>query len=266
MRTALDYDARMNEAIQGELIDGVGVVRINRPDVLNVINLATLEQLVSTLERYDAEPAVRCLLLAGGERAFGSGADIAELAATSMVDTYQRDSGAAWERLRRVRKPIIVAVSGYAIGPACELLLAGDIVVASESTRISFPEVSMGALPGGGGTQRLARAVGKACVMDLLLTGRAITAREALAMGLVSRVVPREHYYEEALNICRELCKRPPLALQVAKQAVLTAYETTLTAGLGHERSLHYLLFGTADQREGLRAFLEQRAAVFVGR
>jgi enoyl-CoA hydratase len=256
----------MTEDIASERQEAVGVVRIGRADALTTLNLAALERIVAALERFDADAAVRCLLLAGSERAFVAGTDVAELASASMVDVYQRDAFARWERLRRIRKPVVAAVSGYAMGGGCELLLACDIVVASETARLALPEVGMGTIPGGGGIQRLTRAVGKARAMDLVLTGRTLTAREAAQIGLISRVVPREHYFTEALALCRELAKRPPLAVQMAKEAILKAEEMSLAAGLEYERNLFYLLFGTADQREGLRAFLEKRPAVFMGK
>ena len=256
----------MPDEILSERVEKVGVLRLNRPDALNALNLAALRELSATAERFDADDAVRCLLLTGSERAFCSGTDVAELASLSMVGMVQRDTFAAWERLRRVRKPIVAAVAGFAVGVGCELMLACDIIIAAETARIGLPDVGMGLLPGGGGAQRLTRAVGKARAMDLLLTGRTLNAREALAMGLVSRVVPREHYFSEALTICRELAERPPLAVLMAKEAVLSAHETALTAGLAHERNLSLMMFATADQREGMRAFLEQRPPVFAGR
>lgn len=256
----------MAEEILSESNAQVGVLRINRPAALNTLNLATLRLLAERLEAFDADGDIRCLLLTGSERAFAAGNDIAEIADATPAEMYRRHRFACWDRLRRVRKPIVAAVSGYALGGGCELMLACDIVVASETTRIGLPDVGMGSIPGAGGTQRLTRAVGKARAMDLVLTGRTITAREALAMGLVSRVVPREHYFDEALNICRQLAQRPPLAVQMAKEAILKAQETALPAGLEYERNLYYLLFATADQREGMRAFLEKRPAAFVGR
>ncbi|MGD8452466.1 MAG: enoyl-CoA hydratase-related protein [Phycisphaerae bacterium] len=244
----------------------IGIIRLNRPETLNTLNLKTFDQIAAAAERFDADGDVRCLLLAGGERAFCAGEDVTELADASAVEVYHRDAARRWERLQQLRKPLVAAVSGQAIGAGCALLLACDIVIAAETARLALPEVGMGALPAGGATQRLTHLAGKARAMDLLLTGRSITAREALAMGLVSRVVPREQYYHEALNVCRDLATRPPLALQMAKAAILHAEQAALRDGLALERSLRHLLFGTADQREGMRAFLEQRPAVFVGR
>jgi enoyl-CoA hydratase len=249
-----------------EVREQIGLVRLNRPDALNALTQAMLEQIVQACERFDADPGIRCLLIAGSARAFAAGSDIAEQADASLVDMVQRNAGVWWERLKRIAKPIVAAVSGFAVGGGCELMMACDIIVAAESARIGQPEINAGVMPGAGGTQRLTRAIGKARAMDLVLTGRTIGAREALALGLVSRVVPREQYLDEALRICRELCDRPPVALRLAKEAVLKAHEMNLSEGLDYERRLFYMLFGTDDQKEGMRAFLEKRPAVFIGR
>lgn len=256
----------MAQEIQTETIAQIGIVRINRPQALNALNLAALKGLTSALQRFDNDPNIRCMLVVGTERAFATGADVAELSEVAMVELQQRNPLAPWDDLDRLRKPLIAAVTGYAVGSGCELALACDIVVASETARFGLPELSQGLIPGGGGTQRLTRAVGKAGAMEVVLTGRMLTAGEALAMGLVSRVVPRENCYDEALGIGRELCQRPPLALQLAKEAVRKAHETTLSEGLALERRLFYLLFATDDQKEGLRAFLEKRPPIFAGR
>jgi enoyl-CoA hydratase len=244
----------------------VGIARINRPDKLNALNLATLDQLIAALEGFDEDPGVLCLLLSGNERAFAAGADISEMANADLVTMYHRNQFAKWERIKRIRKPIVAAVSGYVLGGGCELMMLCDIVVASETARLGQPEINIGVMPGAGGTQRTTRSIGKAAAMDLVLTGRMIGADEALRRGLVSRVVPAEHYFEEALRICDELCKKSPLALRLAKEAVLKAFETTLSEGLEYERKLFYMLFATEDQREGMRAFLEKRPAIFTGK
>ncbi len=244
----------------------ITVLRLNRPDKLNALNLATMEQLVVELERCDSNPDVRCTLICGDERAFAAGADISEMADASMVDMYNRNQFARWERIRRVSKPIVAAVSGYALGGGCELMMHCDIIVASETARFGQPEINIGVMPGAGGTQRLTRAVGKALAMDMVLTGRMITAEEALRMGLVSRVVPVEHFFSEALRVCQELAAKSPLALRLAKESVCKAFETSLAEGLEYERKLFYMLFATEDQKEGMRAFLEKRAAIFSGK
>lgn len=256
----------MADEILTETIDRIGVVRLNRPEKLNALNLELMVQLVDALESFDADAEIRCILLTGNERAFAAGADITEMADASVVDMYLRNQFARWERIKRIQKPIVAAVAGYALGGGCELVMHCDIIVAAESARFGQPEINIGVMPGAGGTQRLTRAIGKARTMDMVLTGRMITAAEALTAGLVSRIVPKEHYYEEALRICRELCDRPPLALRLAKDSVLKAQEMSLSQGLEYERKLFYLLFATDDQREGMQAFVEKRPPVFAGR
>lgn len=244
----------------------IGVVRINRPEASNALNQAAMQRLAVALQQLDDDPGLRCLLLLGSERAFATGADVAELVDASLLDIRQRNPTARWEQLDRLCKPLVAAVCGYALGAGCELVLACDIVVAAETARFGHPDLTLGVIPGAGGTQRLTRLLGKARAMDLILTGRVITARDALALGLVSRVVPRENCEQDARAICRELCLRPPLALQAAKEAIRKAYELPLGEGLAYERQLYTMLFGTDDQKEGMRAFLEKRPPVFVGR
>lgn len=244
----------------------VGIIRLNRPEKLNALNYNLMTQVIEALERFDADPGIRCILLAGDERAFAAGADITEMADASLIDMYQRNMFGRWERIRRISKPIVAAVSGYALGGGCELMMCCDIVIASETARFGQPEINLGIIPGAGGTQRLTRAAGKARAMDLILTGRMITAQEAQAMGLVSRVVPPEQYFDEALRVCQELCQKAPLALRLAKEAVATAFETTLAEGIEFEKKLFYMLFATDDQKEGMRAFVEKRPPVFAGR
>ncbi len=254
-----------NEIIT-EIKNGIGVVRLNRPDKLNALNIELMKQLVAALEEFDADPDIRCMLITGNDRAFAAGADIGEMAEASMIEMYERNQFERWERIKRVRKPIVAAASGYVLGGGCELLMNCDIIIAAEGTMFGQPEINIGVIPGAGGTQRLTRAVGKARAMDLILTGRMIVADEALQMGLISRVVPREHFFEESLKVCQELASKAPIALRLAKEAVLKAFDMTLNEGLEHERKLFYMLFGTDDQKEGMRAFQEKRRAVFVGR
>jgi enoyl-CoA hydratase len=256
----------MANEVLSETREQVGIVRINRPDKLNALNLATMDQIVVALERFDADGDVRCMLITGDARAFAAGADITEMADASLVDMYYRNQFARWERIRRIQKPIVAAVSGYALGGGCELMMHCDIVVASETARIGQPEINIGVMPGAGGTQRTTRSIGKALAMDMVLTGRMLNAREALQAGLVSRIVPAEHHFDEAMKICQELCTRPPLALRLAKEAVLKAFETPLAEGLEYERKLFYMLFATQDQKEGMQAFLEKRPPVFMGK
>jgi enoyl-CoA hydratase len=249
-----------------ERIDRIGIARLNRPDKLNALSLSVMDQLLAAVEAFDKDTEIICIILTGDERAFAAGADIGDMAEASVFDMYTRDQFAKWERIKRVKKPIIAAVSGFCLGGGCELMMHCDIIVASETARIGQPEINIGVMPGAGGTQRLTRAVGKARAMDLVLTGRFISAAEALDMGLISRVVPKEAFFDEALSIARELCKKPPLALKLAKESVLKAFETTLSEGLEYERKLFYMLFATQDQKEGMRAFLDKRPPAYEGR
>jgi enoyl-CoA hydratase len=209
---------------------------------------------------------VRCIVLTGNERAFAAGADIGEMADTSAVEMLKRNQFARWERIRKVRTPLIAAVSGYALGGGCELAMMCDMIVASESARFGQPEILIGIIPGAGGTQRLTRAVGKALAMEIVLTGRQITAREAHAAGLVNRVVPNELYLESATQLANEVAARPPLAVMMGKDAVLKTYDMTLEAGLDAERKNFFLLFSTEDVREGMAAFLEKRPPQWKGK
>ncbi len=244
----------------------VGIVRLNRPKVLNALNPALVAQLAAQVENFDRDDSIHVIVLAGNERAWAAGADIGDMAEQSMLDMYQRDQFATWERVRRVKKPIVAAVSGYALGGGCELMMLCDVVIASETAQIGQPEINIGVMPGAGGTQRLTRSVGKALAMDVVLTGRMLSAREALAAGLVSRVVPREHWFSEALRVAHDMAAKGPVALRLAKESVLKAFETTLSEGLEHERKLFYMLFATEDQKEGMRAFMEKRKPEFKGR
>ena len=245
---------------------GVGVVTLNRPQVLNALNQALMEELAAALEAMDRDEAVRCIVLTGNERAFAAGADVREFADATVADMVCGYRFQQWERLRRIGTPVIAAVSGYALGGGCELAMSCDIIIASETARFGQPEIRLGLMPGAGGTQRLTRAIGKSRAMELVLTGRTITAHEALAWGLVSRVVPVELYLDEAKRLAAEIAAQPRIAVRMAKEAVLQAYETTLGAGLAFERRCFHLLFGTADKAEGVRAFLDKRPAQFPGR
>ncbi len=246
--------------------DGIGTVTLNRPRVLNALNQALMEELADAMETLDRDDAVRCLVLTGNDRVFAAGADVHEFADATPADMVRGYRFQQWERIRRVGKPVIAAVSGYALGGGCELAMACDVVIASETARFGQPEIRLGLIPGAGGTQRLTRAIGKSRAMELVLTGRYLTAAEALGLGLVSRVVPVELYLEEAKALAREIAGQPPIAVRMAKEAVLQAFETTLAGGLEFERRCFQLLFGTEDKREGIRAFLEKRPAQFTGR
>lgn len=247
-------------------IDGhVGILRLNRPKVLNALNPELMTMLADRMEAFDTDTNIHVILLAGSERAWAAGADIGDMTEQSAISMYQRDQFATWDRIARIKKPIIAAVSGFALGGGCELMMMCDIVIASETTQIGQPEINIGVMPGAGGTQRLTRAVGKALAMDVILTGRFLSAQEALDKGVISRVVPKEHWYSAALKVAHDLAKKPPIALQLAKEAVLKAHELNLTEGILHERKLFYMLFATEDQKEGMRAFAEKRKPKFKG-
>ncbi|MCZ6612401.1 MAG: enoyl-CoA hydratase-related protein [Planctomycetota bacterium] len=244
----------------------VGIIRLNRPKVLNALNPQLMTQLAEQMETFDGDDAIHVIVLAGSERAWAAGADIGDMAECSTVQMYQRDQFAIWDRIKRIKKPIVAAVSGYALGGGCELMMLCDVVIASETAQIGQPEINIGVMPGAGGTQRLTRAIGKAAAMDVILTGRFLSAKEALAAGLISRVVPKEHYFSEALRVAHAMAAKGPIALRLAKDAVLKAFETTLAEGLEYERKLFYMLFSTEDQREGMRAFMEKRKPKFKGK
>lgn len=244
----------------------VAIVRLNRPKVLNALNLQLMEQLAELFEGYDADEDVRVILLAGSERAWAAGADIGDMATLDADAMSKRDQFAQWERIKNIRTPIVAAVSGFALGGGCELMMHCDVIIASETARIGQPEINIGVMPGAGGTQRLTRAVGKALAMDIILTGRFLTAAEAQHHGLVSRVVPREHWFTEALKAAHKMAQLGPIALKNAKESVLNAEELNLGDGLKRERRLFYDLFDTEDQTEGMTAFLEKRRPTFTGR
>jgi enoyl-CoA hydratase/carnithine racemase len=244
----------------------VGLARLNRPDARNALSPELMEELATLVERWDEDPGVGCIVIAGGDEWFAAGADIRAMAQRSFQDTLAAPSARFWPRLAAVRTPLIAAVSGYALGGGCELALVCDMIVASESAEFGQPEILLGIIPGGGGTQRLARVMGKQRAMELVLTGRRIGAAEAEQLGIVNRVAPAKEWLEAALEVAEVVAKRPPLAVRLAKQAVLAAEETPLSAGLDHERRLYELAMATEDRVEGMNAFLEKRPPEFRGR
>lgn len=244
----------------------VGLVRFNRPDKLNALSPEVIAELAEALEAFDADAAIGAMVLTGDARAFAAGADIGSMATDTVVDQLHKNMFATWDRIRRLSKPLIAAVSGWALGGGCETAMMCDMIVASESARFGQPEINIGVMPGAGGTQRLAQAIGKARAMEMVLTGRTITAEQALAWGLVNRVAPVEAYLEEALALAAEIATKPPVAVRLAKQAVNAVFDDYLDQGLLTERRNFYLLFATEDQREGMAAFLEKRPAEWRGR
>lgn len=248
-----------------ETIGRVGLVRLNRPKSMNAFNEAMTRELMDALQELDAEAGIGALVVTGSEKVFAAGADIREMAESSPVEMLVRDSVSQFDRIRRVRKPVIAAVSGWCLGGGCELALSCDMIVASETARFGQPEINLGVIPGAGGTQRLARALGKALTMEIVLNNRTLTAGEALHYGLVNRVVPVERCLDEALALGQEIAGRAPLAIRLAKEAVNHAFDSFLTEGLADERRAFYYLFGSKDQKEGMAAFIEKRPPEWKG-
>ena len=248
------------------VVERAGLIQINRPQQLNALNAVVMEELAVALEEFDRDDQVGCIVITGNQRAFAAGADIKEMVDATAVEMLQRDSIARWDRIRKIKKPVIAAVSGFCLGGGCELAMACDLIVASESAQFGQPEINIGVIPGAGGTQRLTRALGKSKAMEMILTGRYLSARDAERLGLVAQVVPVEVYLDEALKLANEIAARPPIAVRFAKEAINKAFEASLSEGLEFERRLFYFTFATDDQKEGMRAFVEKRKAEWTGR
>ncbi len=244
----------------------VATVFLYRPKQLNALCMALMDELITTLEMLDNDDEIRAIVLTGDERAFAAGADIMEMAGASANDMLARDQFTKWDRIRKLKKPLIAAVSGFALGGGCELMMHCDMVIASETAQFGQPEIKIGVMPGAGGTQRLTRSVGKARAMEMVLTGKFISAKQAEAWGLVNRVVPVEVYLSEAQKLAHEIAQMPPVAVRLAKEAVLKNYDSFLSGGLEFERKNFYLLFATEDQKEGMQAFIEKRSPKFTGK
>jgi len=245
---------------------GVGVVLMNRPEALNALSSELMDALVGALEELDREEEIRCIVLGGNERAFAAGADVGELAAATPIGLYENRRIDRWDAIRTLRTPLVAAVSGYCLGGGCELAMACDLIVASETAQFGQPEINLGVLPGAGGTQRLTRASGKALAMDVILTGRFLSAAEALQAGLVARVVAREAWLDEAKRVARTIAAKSPISVRLAKEAVDAAAEVPLSAGLELERRAFYLARAAEDATEGLNAFVEKRRPDSKGR
>jgi enoyl-CoA hydratase/carnithine racemase len=252
--------------VSAETRGAVGLARLNRPEARNALSPELMEKLATLLERWDADADVRCIVIAGGDEWFAAGADIKAMAERTLVETLTSPTARFWPRLAAVRTPLVAAVSGYALGGGCELALACDMIVASASAEFGQPEILLGIIPGGGGTQRLTRVMGKQRAMELVLTGRRITAGEAMELGIVNRVAGTGEWLDAAIELADVVARRPPLAVRLGKQAVLAADETPLAAGLEHERRLFELAMATEDRVEGMNAFIEKRRPDFRGR
>jgi len=245
----------------------VAVITLNRPKQLNALNDQLMDELGSALKAFDADDNIGCIILTGSEKAFAAGADIGAMATYGFADVYKNDYITRnWEQLRSVRKPVIAAVSGFALGGGCELAMMCDFIIAADNAKFGQPEIKLGIIPGSGGTQRLPRAVGKAKAMDLVLTGRMMDAAEAERSGLASRVVPLDKLMDETLGVALQICDYGQIAVMAAKEAVNRAYEGTLADGIMFERRLFHATFATDDQKEGMDAFVNKRKAVFTHR
>jgi enoyl-CoA hydratase len=255
-----------DELVLVERDDPIAVVLMNRPKQLNALSDELMGALVDALRELDGDPAVRCIVVGGGERAFAAGADIAQLAQASPVEMYYQRRVDRWDEIRALWTPLVAAVSGFCLGGGCELAMACDLIVASETAKFGQPETGLGLIPGAGGTQRMTRAIGKALAMDVILSGRFLSADEALRAGLVARVVAKEAWLEEAKRVGREIAAKGPVATRLAKEAVDRAFEGPLTLGVEYERRLLYLALASEDAKEGLTAFLEKRSPDFKGR
>jgi len=242
----------------------VGIVRLDRPQALNALNATLRNELLGAVEAFDADADVGCILITGSDKAFAAGADIKEMADKSYIDIFRADYAADYERLTRVRKPVIAAVAGFALGGGCELAMMCDFIIAADNAKFGQPEIKLGVIPGIGGTQRLTRAVGKAKAMDLILTGRMMDAAEAERSGLVARVVPAASLMEEAMKVAETIAAMSQPSLLAAKEAVNRSFETSLAEGMRFERRVFHALFATKDRKEGMAAFIEKRPPRFM--
>lgn len=245
---------------------GVAVIQLNRPKELNALNLQLMQELRDTLQKLDKNEAVRAIIITGNEQAFAAGADIKQMADKTAIDMLMIDQFSTWDQIRKTRKPLIAAVSGFALGGGCELAMTCDMIIASETAKFGQPEIKIGVMPGAGGTQRLTKAVGKAKAMELVLTGRFLSAEEALQYKLVNKVVPVEMFMHEAVALAKEIAAMSPIATQLAKEAVNRSFETFLDEGLYFERKNFYLAFASEDQKEGMKAFIEKRKPEYKGK
>jgi enoyl-CoA hydratase len=254
------------ETIITETRDHVGIITLNRPQARNALNNQLMREVMDALAAFDADENVGAMVITGSEKAFAAGADIKEMADQSFTDMMDRDHVAVFGSIRTIQKPVIAAVSGWALGAGCEVAMSCDMIVASESAKFGQPEITIGVIPGAGGTQRLTRAVGKALAMEMILNNRTLSAQEALQFGLVNRVVPVAEYLNEAIKLSEEIASRAPLAVRAAKRMIDQSYERTLAEGLAEEKQAFYNLFTSEDQKEGMKAFIEKRKPEWKGK
>jgi enoyl-CoA hydratase len=244
----------------------IALIQLNRPKELNALNLQLMQEIKHALATFDQIEEIRCIIITGNERAFAAGADIKQMENRTAIDMLKIDQFETWDQIRKTRKPVIAAVSGFCLGGGCELAMTCDMIVASETAKFGQPEIKLAIMPGAGGTQRLTRAVGKALAMEMVLTGKFITAEQALDAGLINRVVPEELYLEEAVKLASEVAAQSPVAVRLAKESVLKAFDSGLQEGLFFERKNFYMCFASDDQKEGMNAFVEKRKPEFTGK
>jgi enoyl-CoA hydratase len=252
--------------VHSQYAPAVALIRLQRPKELNALNLQLMQELRDSLQQLDRDDAVRAIVLTGNDQAFAAGADIRQMADKTAVDMLITDQFSTWDQIRKTHKPLIAAVSGFALGGGCELAMTCDMIIASETARFGQPEIKIGVMPGAGGTQRLTKAIGKAKAMELVLTGRFLSADEALFYRLVNKIVPVEMYLQEAVKLAGEIAAMAPVAARLAKEAVNRSFETHLDEGLHFERKNFYLTFACEDQKEGMQAFIEKRAPSYRGK
>ena len=256
----------MSPLVETSVNERVALCRLNRPEARNALSPELMEELAAAVERFDADPEVRCVVIAGDDEVFASGADIRSLRDRTFEESLRHPAASFWRRLAACKTPLVAAVSGFALGGGCELALLCDLIVASETAQFGQPEITLGIIPGGGGTQRLTRVLGKQRAMELVITGRRIDAREAERLGLVNEVAGKNEWLEHSIELAQRIARRPPIAVRLAKQAVLAADETGLAGGLEHERRLFEIAMATQDRIEGMDAFLQKRRPDFKGR
>ena len=244
----------------------IALIELNRPKELNALSRELMLEIRNTLRELDEDDNVRVIILTGGDKVFAAGADIKQMATATAIDMLNIDQFSTWDQIKKTKKPIIASVSGFALGGGCELAMTCDMLIASETAKFGQPEIKIGTMPGAGGTQRLTRAIGKVRAMELVLTGKFISAQEALSYGLINRIVPVEVLREETLKLAREIAKQSPVAVKLAKEAVNNAFNSTLDEGLIFERKNFYLTFASEDQKEGMAAFVEKRVPEFKGK